>query len=151
VLLHCNSYCEGLWTDITRTFWIDAPTDRHRAIHDAVMAASRSALAVIQPGVRAATVDRAARDAMISRGLGEAFKHPTGHGVGFAAIDHTAPPQIRADGEGVLQPGMVFNVEPGAYIAGQCGVRHCDMVLVTENGVECLTPFQASLEDLTVR
>lgn len=151
VLLHCNSYCEGLWTDITRTFWIDAPTDGHRAIHDAVMAASRSALAAIHPGVRASTVDRAARDTMISRGLGEAFTHPTGHGVGFAAIDHTAPPQLRANGDDVLQPGMVFNVEPGAYIAGQCGVRHCDMVLVTETGAECLTPFQASLDDLMVR
>jgi Xaa-Pro aminopeptidase len=151
VLLHCNSYCQGLWTDITRTFWIDAPTDAHRAIHDAVMAASRRALAAIGPGVRASTVDRAARDTMISRGLGEAFKHPTGHGVGFAAIDHNAPPRIRADGDDVLQPGMVFNVEPAAYIAGQCGVRHCDMVLVTENGAECLTPFHASLGDLMLR
>jgi Xaa-Pro aminopeptidase/Xaa-Pro dipeptidase len=139
VLLHCNSYCEGFWTDITRTLWVGEPSAEQRAMHAAVLEAAERAAAAIRPGVRASAVDRAAREVMIVRGLGEAFTHPTGHGVGFAAIDHNALPRIHADADDELRPGMVFNIEPAAYIPGVCGVRHCDMFLVTGSGGRCLS------------
>ena len=43
---------------------------------------------------------------------------------------------------------MVFNVEPAIYIDGYGGLRHCDVVAITENGVEVLTPFQLDPEQL---
>ena len=77
-------------------------------------------------------VDRAARDVIRRHGFGDdAFPHGTGHGVGFAAIDHTARPRLHPASDDVLQPGMVFNVEPAIYIEGYGGFRHCDMVVVT--------------------
>jgi Xaa-Pro aminopeptidase len=36
---------------------------------------------------------------------------------------------------------MVFNIEPAIYIPGLGGMRHCDVVVVTQGGAECLTPF----------
>ncbi len=148
VLLHCNSFCEGLWTDITRTFSVGSPDPRQRAIHEAVLIAGQRANAAIRPGVRACAVDESARAVLQSYGFGDAFKHATGHGVGFSAIDHHAPPRIHPLSNELLEAGMVFNVEPAAYLPETRGVRHCDMVVVTEAGAEMLTAFQATLEDL---
>ena len=84
VLVHCNSYADGYWTDITRTWCAGEPATRAKDIFEAVFDARESALGVIRPGVRAADVDRAARTTMQKHGFGAAFKHSTGHGVGFS-------------------------------------------------------------------
>jgi Xaa-Pro aminopeptidase len=45
---------------------------------------------------------------------------------------------------------MVFNVEPAVYFAGYGGLRHCDVVAVTEMGHERLTPFLSDVAALIV-
>lgn len=150
VLVHCNSYLDGYWTDITRTYCAAEPDDRQRSLYEAILAARAAALDAIRPGARAADVDRAARDELKARGLGEAFKHATGHGVGFGAIDAGSPPRIHPASPDRLERGMVFNVEPAVYFDGFGGIRHCDVVVVTESGVEVLTPFQTTIEALTL-
>ena len=150
VLVHCNSYADGFWTDITRTYYLGEPNAIGRRMYEAVFAARSAALDAIRPGVRAADVDRAAREVLASHGFGGVFKHSTGHGVGFAAIDHNARPRLHPASDEVLESGMVFNVEPAIYIDGYGGVRHCDMVAVTADGHQVLTPFHARLEELIV-
>jgi Xaa-Pro aminopeptidase len=147
-LVHCNSHGNGYWTDITRTYLIGPASRRHRHMYSVVFEARRAALDTIRPGVRAADVDAAARGVMRAHGVEDAFKHGTGHGVGFAAIDHRAQPRIDSRSPDHLESGMVFNVEPALYFEGFGGLRHCDMVAVTETGMELLTPFQNCLEDL---
>jgi Xaa-Pro aminopeptidase/Xaa-Pro dipeptidase len=147
-LIHCNSYRDGFFTDISRTFCLGEPDAQQRRMYAAVLEAREAALAAIRPGARAADVDRAARSVLAGHGFGEAFKHPTGHGVGFSAINHDAPPRIHPASDEVLATGMTFNVEPGVYLDGQTGLRHCDMVAVTERGAAVLTPFLARLDDL---
>jgi Xaa-Pro aminopeptidase len=146
VLIHCNSYADGYWTDITRTWCAGEPDGRTKDIFDAVFAAREAALAAIQPGVSAASVDRAARETMQENGFGAAFKHSTGHGVGFEAINAEARPRLHPASPDILEPGMIFNVEPAAYFEGYGGVRHCDVVAVTERGCDLLTPFQCNKE-----
>lgn len=60
----------------------------------------------------------------------------------------TARPRLHPKSDDVLEEGMVFNVEPAIYIEGYGGIRHCDVVTVTADGMELLTPFQASVEEL---
>jgi Xaa-Pro aminopeptidase len=151
VLVHCNSYAAGFWTDVTRTFCLGPPCDRHRRMYDAVFEARAAAIGAIKPGVTGREVDRAARDVLRRRGFGDAFKHPTGHGVGFAAIDHNAMPRLHPASDDVLQVGSVFNIEPAIYLDGQDGMRHCDVVALGENGPIALTPFQCGLDDLILR
>jgi Xaa-Pro dipeptidase len=148
ILVHCNSYVGGYWTDITRTYCLGAPDARLRGWFEAVLAARAAALAIVRPGARAADVDRAARDVLTARGGEATFPHGAGHGVGFEAIVQTAQPRQHPRSDDVLAPGMVCNVEPALYLDGVGGLRHCDMLAVTETGYELLTPFQAELDDL---
>ena len=150
VLVHANSYVDGYWTDVTRTYCLGTPDHRQRAMYDAVFEARRVALDLIRPGVSGQSVDSAVRDVLTARGFGPAFKHSTGHGVGFGAIDHNARPRLAPGSNDILEAGMVCNVEPALYLDGYGGVRHCDMVAVTDTGARVLTPFQASIEELTV-
>lgn len=150
VLVHCNSYVDGYWTDITRTYSIGRPDANRQKLYDAVFEARDAALKAALPGAKARVVDAVARAVLTKYGYGKHFKHSTGHGVGFGAIDPNALPRLHPKSPDVLEPGMVFNIEPAIYIEGYGGIRHCDVVALTERGPEILTPFQASVEELTV-
>jgi Xaa-Pro aminopeptidase len=150
VLVHCNSYADGFWTDITRTFHMGTPDTLTQGRRQAVMEARQAALETIAPGVSAADVDHAARSVLKAHGLGDAFPHATGHGVGFDAFNPNALSRIHPVSLDILEVGMVFNIEPAVYLEGWGGLRHCDMVTVTEKGCEVLTPFLAEPASLTI-
>lgn len=150
VLVHCNAHVNGYWTDLTRTYCYGIPDERQRAMYAAVFDARRAALEAIRPGIAARDVDRAARDVLTTRGFGAAFKHATGHGVGFSAIDHDAHPRISPTSDDILEAGMVCNIEPAIYLEGYGGMRHCDVVTVAEGGATVLTPFQEAVQELTI-
>ena len=151
VLIHCNSYLDGYWTDVTRTFYFGEIGEREAGLYKAVLAAQAAALEVIRPGVTAAEVDHAAREVLSRNGFGKQFTHGTGHGVGFSAISSHAKPRIHPQSNDVLEAGMVFNVEPAVYLPGYGGLRQCDMVAVGPNGAEVLTTTQRSMEELVLR
>jgi Xaa-Pro dipeptidase len=150
LLIHCNSFADGYWTDITRTYAFSPLDSMKHSMFEAILAARSAALAAAGPGVPASEVDRAARDVLRGCGYGPAFRHPTGHGVGFEAIDHTSHPLIHPLSHDLLRSGMVFNIEPGIYIDGYGGMRHCDVVAITDDGAELLTPFHATLGELVL-
>jgi len=150
MLLHCNSYADGFWTDITRTFCLGGTDELTAKVYRAIFAAREAAFKEIRPGVQARLVDAAARDVLKQHGFGDEFVHGLGHAVGFHAIDHNAPPRLHPASPDILEEGMVFNVEPAVYIEGVSGIRHCDMVAVTRESFELLTPFQASFEELVL-
>ena len=151
VLVHMNSHADGYCTDVTRTYVIGKPSDRQLEMYDAISAARRAALGAVRPGVTGADVDAAARDVLSARGFGPQFKHSTGHGVGFSAIDANGKPRLHPKSKDTLETGMVFNVEPAVYFEGYGGMRHCDMVAVTDSGAELLTPFHPSTDDGATR
>ncbi|MFL6353479.1 MAG: M24 family metallopeptidase [Bryobacteraceae bacterium] len=148
VILRCHSYADGYWADITRTYHVGAMDDKKQQMFGAVFAARDAGLAALRPGVKAADVDRIARDVLAAHGLGSAFKHSAGHGVGFGAADPGARPRLHPKSEDVLEPGMVLKLETGVYLEQCGGIRKADMVAITENGAEILTRFHASLDEL---
>jgi Xaa-Pro aminopeptidase len=112
-------------------------------IHGIVDAAREAAIRAVRPGAVAKDVDAAARSVIADAGLGERFGHGLGHGIGLEI--HEAP-AIRPNSETVLEPGMVFTIEPGVYLPGWGGVRIEDDVLVTGGGCEVLTSVSRRLE-----
>ena len=131
---------DGYCVDLTRTVQLGAPSEALARLYGAVAEAQQAAIEAVKPGVAASDVDAAARRVLDRHGLGDAFGHGTGHGLGLEVheeprIARPAPRVVDA----VIEPGMVFTVEPGAYVPGVGGVRIEDDVLVTNSGCEILT------------
>ena len=105
-------------------------------IHSIVVEAQRMAIKEIKPGISAGKIDSAGRQYIEKHGFAEFFGHNLGHGVGLEVHEQ---PSVSVRGKCILEPGMVFTVEPGIYLPGKFGVRIEDMVLVTETGVKVLT------------
>ncbi len=141
VMIHANTTGDGYWTDISRTYVVGPPGDRQKQMAAAIAEARTAALNAVVPGIEARDVDAAARSVLTRHGFGEAFKHSTGHGVGFAAADPNALPRIHPASPDVLEAGMTFNIEPAIYIEGVGGMRHCDVVACTGSGANVLTDF----------
>lgn len=131
---------DGYCVDLTRTVQLGAISDRQARLYAAVREAQEAAIRAVRPGVAASTIDAAARSVLEQHGLGEAFGHGTGHGLGLEV--HEEPRIARQSPrlpDQVIEPGMVFTIEPGAYVPGVGGVRIEDDVLVTDDGCEILT------------
>jgi Xaa-Pro aminopeptidase len=131
-------------SDLTRVLDTRTRTDRApqqgvarlEAVYGVVWRAQEAAVRAVRPGVAARAVDEAARAVIAEAGFGDYFGHGLGHGLGLQV--HEAP-AVRPNSDTVLQPGMVFTVEPGIYLPGWGGVRLEDDVLVTPDGCEVLT------------
>ncbi|HUR20246.1 MAG TPA: Xaa-Pro peptidase family protein [Vicinamibacterales bacterium] len=139
VVLDFGGVLDGYCVDLTRMAAVGRLPDEAGRIYRAVRNAQQAALNVICAGVTAGAVDAAARQVLDTEGLGAAFVHGTGHGLGLEV--HEAPrlsSQVGATER--LRAGMVCTIEPGAYVAGVGGVRLEDDVLVTDTGAELLTP-----------
>jgi len=125
---------------------VGKPDAEMQRVYDAVLEAQNAAIAASKAGVRAGDIDSAAREALGRHDLAKAFGHSTGHGLGVEIHEaprvgsrRTATADAPAPPDDLIEPGMVFTIEPGAYIPGWGGVRIEDDVLVTEDGVELLT------------
>jgi Xaa-Pro aminopeptidase len=132
----------GYCSDMTRTVYVGRASREARPFYEAVREAQLAGIEAVRPGIPVAEIDKAARSVLRKAGLARYFTHSTGHGVGLEI--HEAP-RIAAGQTEILQPGMVITIEPGAYVPGKWGVRIEDMVVVTKDGHEVLTPTTKDL------
>ena len=166
VLVDAGAEYRGYASDITRTFPVNGRFNKEqRALHDLVGAAQAAALAQARPGVAYEAGHVAAVETLtegllklgllkgrLEKNLADGsykrfYRHKTGHWLGLDVHDVG---EYRIDGESrLLEPGMVFTIEPGLYVSENdetvdakwrgIGIRTEDDVLVTREGCEVLT------------
>ena len=145
IVIDMGCRVDGYCSDMTRTAVLGRASDRQRELHALVLAAQEAGLARLRAGVAAGEVDRACRAVVEAAGLGEAFGHPTGHGVGLEI--HEAQ-RVRPDAGGRIAAGTPVTVEPGVYLPGFGGVRIEDLAVVRPDGHEVLTTAPKDLLEL---
>ena len=135
LLIDFGCQVDGYRSDMTRTVFFGEPSPETRRRYEAVRQAQQLAFEAAAPGVIGAELDRIAREHLASAGLGEAFAHGLGHGIGLET--HEAP--MLKDWDRPLEVGMVFTLEPGVYFPGEIGIRIEDDVHLTDAGPRRLT------------
>ena len=144
VLVTIDAGCvvDGYCSDCTRTFAVGEISERLAELHALCLEAQLAGLEAVRPGVHGRDADAASRSVIDAAGLGDAFGHGLGHGVGLQIHEG---PVLRPESTDVLEAGNVVSVEPGIYLPGKGGVRIEDLVLVTADGSERLTRFSKEL------
>ncbi len=138
---------DGYHSELERTMIVGPPTPAQQDAFAAMLALQTRAIETMAPGVTMAEVDSEVLRLARELGHGDHLRHHTGHSIGLEG--HEAPFLDRGE-EGELEPGMVFTVEPGLYLAGLGGFRHSDTVCVTGAGARLLTDYPRELRDLVI-
>ncbi|MEZ4440834.1 MAG: aminopeptidase P N-terminal domain-containing protein [Polyangiaceae bacterium] len=177
-LLLIDAGCEyGYYaSDVTRTFPVNGTfSEPQRRLYEVVLAAQLAAIEATKPGADIEALHRitirALSEGMVAAGLLEGdvdeiveketyrryYMHRTSHWLGMDVHDVGA---YFLDGKPrPLEPGMVFTIEPGIYVAADddrapeelrgIGIRIEDDVLVTGAGHEVLTrAIPKTIEDV---
>ncbi len=146
VVIDIGAEVEHYAADITRTVSLREPSERQRAVHQAVLDVQNYALGLLKPGARLPEYERKVRSRMgehlLELGLIKTntpkevqkyYPHGTSHFIGLNVHD-------AGDYDHPLEPGVVLSCEPGIYITEEgIGVRIEDDVLITKSGNEVLT------------
>lgn len=135
VLLDFGCRVDGYCSDLTRTVVLGPASEEQRERYELVLEAQARGLAAVRAGERAADVDAAARGTIDAVGLGDAFGHGLGHGVG---LDIHEAPTLNRISDDTLVEGDVVTVEPGVYVVDSGGIRIEDCVVVTKDGGDVL-------------
>jgi Xaa-Pro dipeptidase len=138
---------DGYRSELERTMIVGQPTVEQTRAFEAMLALQTRAIEVMAPGVPAGEVELATVRLAEELGFRENLRHHVGHSIGLEG--HEAPFLDRGD-EAVLEPGMVFTVEPGIYLRELGGFRHSDTVVITDAGRRVMTEYPRELKDLIV-
>ncbi|RJO63400.1 MAG: aminopeptidase P family protein [Myxococcales bacterium] len=134
-------------SDETNTFVLGRADAKQREVYQVVKDAHDKCIEAVKPGMSCVDLDAVAREYIRQKGFGDFFGHGTGHGVGLEVHEQ---PVISPRGSGWIEEGMVFSVEPGVYIPDWGGVRVEDVVVVTKDGCDILTPADKNQYELKV-
>jgi Xaa-Pro aminopeptidase len=142
-----NAPVWGYNSELERTMIVGPPSDRQKEVFEHMLALQEAAFEMMGPGVSCADVDRAVRIYYQKHDLQPYWRHHVGHSIGLRY--HEGPFLDLGDAT-VMEPGMVFTVEPGLYLPGLGGFRHSDMVVITDDGAELMTYYPRDLKSLTI-
>lgn len=153
-----TSILNGYYADANKTFFVGTPGPDAMKIVAVARESLKVGLAMIRPGNTIGDIGWAIQSYAEGEGC-SVVEEFTGHGIGFDFHEPPQVPHFGKKGEGIrLVAGMVFTVEPmvnlgkkhlqilednwtAVTLDGSLSAQFEQTVLVTNNGVESLTPF----------
>ena len=135
-------------TDMTRVFSVGRLADEAYRAHRVSLDIHERVMEMARPGTACADLYREAVDIAEKAGLSNCFMGTQqqakfiGHGVGLQINEL---PVLTPRSQEVLEPGMVFALEPKFVIPGTGAVGIENTLLVTDSGVENLTVFEEDI------
>ena len=135
-------------TDMTRVFSVGRLADEAYRAHRVSLDIHERVMEMAIPGTACADLYREAVDIAERAGLSDCFMGTQqqakfiGHGVGLQINEL---PVLTPRSQEVLEPGMVFALEPKFVIPGTGAVGIENTLLVTDSGVENLTVFEEDI------
>jgi|GEM_PF-1696562 len=130
----------GYNSDTARMVFIGQPSPEIERMYRVTLEAYEATMEVIKPGIPAEEVHRTCAGHIAKHGYEQVWK--VGHGVGLGPV-HEAP-LVEAGNTTLLEPGMIFTVDPGCFIKDgykDLPIHIEDDILVTEDGAESITPY----------
>lgn len=127
----------GYWGNVERAVFVGEPTEEVRRAFEIMIEANEEAIAAVRPGVPLAEIDRITKGVFARYG----FTTRSGSGCGRGIVSYEANARelkmdVRLYSDVVLEPGMAFSLEPDLYVPGIGTFRHCNTIIVTEDGCE---------------
>ncbi len=147
IITSCSAEVGGYMAEMERTLFVGEPTAQQAKYFEIMRQAREEAFNVIAPGRRCSDVDKTVSEFLKSAGCSHLARHHVGHAMGLEP--HEAPFLDQGD-DTLLEPGMVFSIEPGLYVDGLGGFRHSDTIVVTQTGMERITYYPTDIEFLTL-
>lgn len=135
----------GYHSELERTMFVGQPNQKQVELYDYMVQAQDLAMSLIKPGITCSAVEIEMQRFYRENDLVSYTRHHSGHNIGL--LGHEMP-FLDVGDETVIQPGMLFTVEPGLYLEGLGGFRHSDTVVVTNDGIEMLTYYPRDLESM---
>ena len=126
-----------------REVFVETVTDEQARLYEVAIGAQAAAFAEIKPGVPAEVPHLAAEEVYRSAGFEASYR--IGRSIGCSLVER---PQLKRGDRIPLQAGMVLGIDGGIIVPGHFAARIGDTVLVTEAGIEELTPYPRELRVL---
>jgi Xaa-Pro dipeptidase len=150
ILIDYSAVINGYVADNTRIFSIGSLSDKLTAAHNTALEIKRRLIQRIKPGLDGRELYLTALSIAEESGLADYFMgygkkvNFIGHGIGLE-LDEMP---IIAKKHQILQPGMVFALEPKFIFPGEGTVGIEDTFVLTESGLEQLTTLDDAVQIL---
>ena len=126
----------GIHAENERTVAVGPVSDAQRRAIDTILDIRAKLTPMLKPGTRYADLFLTTKRELELAGYPNNIPGRIGHGIGLGAHEHSS---LDVHSELVLEPGMLFTLEPNLRVPGSCSTQISDTILITDTGSEFLT------------
>lgn len=145
LMLDLQILVDGVWSDITRMFFVDYVSEEKKNAFSKVLTALRKGEEYLKEGTVVEDLYSVMRDAINDDA---AFSHHAGHLVSDAPL---VQPQFLPGRKETLEQGMIVTLEPGIYFEKNFGIRLENNYRITKDGYVPLYEEEININDFILK